>query len=264
MTYSPPQPPVSAHLARRASTVSNSGRMTVRTGRTTMKTRKYDIAFLDPAGLVQETSRVAPALPVFESGFAAFARGSLILTDAGYVAVEDLQPGMMVQTLDHGSQPLIWIGSTLLIPGAEGQIPEMGRLTRLTTDSLGLGRPMPDLLLGPYARIHNRSATCTALLGSAGGMTPGLDYEDGENVISVTPLTPVRLYHLAFARHQLIRVNGVDLESSHPGLSAIRALGHEMRALLLSLYPHHTSAEGFGPFVRPRYSIEDMDDRGAA
>jgi hypothetical protein len=228
------------------------------------RTRKYDIAYLDSDGSVQETSQIAPALPVFESGFAALARGTLIATKTGHVAVEDLTPGMQIQTLDNGPQRLMWIGSMMLIPHAQGQEPEMGRLTRLTTDSLGLGRPVPDLVLGPYARILQRHASCLSQSGSYSGLALGREFEDGENAISVTPVSPVPLYHLAFERHQIIRANGVDLESSHPGLPTIRALSFDMRNLLLSLYPHLTGTDDFGPLAYPRFSTEDQGNRGAA
>ena len=40
-----------------------------------------------------------------------FASGTNILTSAGEVAIEDLQVGQLVATLDHGLQPLRWVGS---------------------------------------------------------------------------------------------------------------------------------------------------------
>ncbi|MGO4913942.1 Hint domain-containing protein [Pseudogemmobacter sp. W21_MBD1_M6] len=264
MVYSPPQAPVSAQLTRRVPSTGWTTSAELAPRRAAPRTRKYDIAFLDGNGCVQQASQIAPALPVFESGFAALARGTLIATGSGPVAVEDLLPGMQIQTLDNGAQTLLWIGSMLLIPDAQGQAPEMGRLTRLTTDSLGLGRPMPDLVLGPYARVLHRHASCRAQSGTDSGLALGREFEDGEMVISVTPVTPVRLYHLAFARHQIIRANGVDVESSHPGHPAIRALAFEMRNLLMSLYPHLTCTDGFGPLAYPRFSIENQESRGAA
>lgn len=264
MVYAPPQPPVSAQLTRRIPSTSWSKSAELVPRRAPTKTRKYAITYLDRHGCLQDASQIAPALPVFESGFAALARGTLIATDTGPVAVEDLAPGMQIQTLDNGFQTLMWVGSMMLIPSAQGQAPEMGRLTRLTPDSLGLGRPMPDLVLGPYARVLQRHASCRAQSGTDNGLALGREFEDGETVISVTPVTPVPLYHLAFKRHQIIRANGVDVESSHPGHPAIRALTFDMRNLLMSLYPHLTGADDFGPLAYPRFSINDQGNRGAA
>ena len=78
--------------------------------------RRYRIRSLREDGSVHETENIGPATPVFEKAFSAFARGTLIKTTTGPVAVEDLEPGMMLITAEHGPSQLLWIGSMTLVP----------------------------------------------------------------------------------------------------------------------------------------------------
>jgi len=53
-------------------------------------TRRYEAAWLAPSGEIKTSTRMAPATPQFEEAFSALGRGSLILTEDGPIAVEDL------------------------------------------------------------------------------------------------------------------------------------------------------------------------------
>ena len=69
--------------------------------------RRYRIRSLREDGSVHETENIGPATPVFEKAFSAFARGTLIKTTTGPVAVEDLEPGMMLITAFWGVWHLV-------------------------------------------------------------------------------------------------------------------------------------------------------------
>ena len=112
-------------------------------------TRRYEVAAIGTDGALTQKAVVAPAIPTFEDAFAGFARGTLITTSDGPIAVEDLCPGMMVQTADNGAMPLLWVGSMMIFPGLPELSEESVRLIRATAESFGMGRPLPDLMLGP-------------------------------------------------------------------------------------------------------------------
>ena len=80
-----------------------------------MATRSYEIAALREDGSLYIGQDKAPALPLFESAFSAFARGTLILTTQGEVAIEDLQPGDMIATSSGEPAQLIWVLSLIHI-----------------------------------------------------------------------------------------------------------------------------------------------------
>ena len=228
-------------------------------------TRRYEVACLLPNGDLDRMSRVAPATPAFEDAFGAFSRGTLVATVDGPVAVEDLLPGTLVETASHGPQPLLWVGAMTVVPDAGTRHGgEVARLTRLAADAFGLGRPMPDLVLGPRARILHRDARCAGILGTAQAFAPARAFADGESVIEVTPASPVRVHHLAFDRQQTILANGIEVESFHPGPQAGALHTPEMAALFLALFPHLDGFDGFGPMEVPRLTAFELESLRAA
>lgn len=239
-------------------------------GRAQPLTRRYDIRARAGDGSIEEFSRVAPATPMFEDAFGALARGTLIATAGGPVAVEDLEPGTLVETAHNGSQPLLWVGAMTVYPegravgGGEG-----GSLTRLAADAFGLGRPAPDLVLGPRARVLFRSAACRQLVGAAEAFAPARAFIDGESAVRVSPVSPVRVFHLALHGQQVIRANGMEVESYHPGAAPATMMTREALGLFLALFPHLEGAPddgmgGFGPLAVPRLTAFELDSLRAA
>ncbi len=214
--------------------------------------RKYEVASLGPGDTVRYCEHIAPASLTFESAFAAFARGTLITTQQGLCAIEDLQPGMMLPCVDGPPQRVLWIGSMTLVPSAPVASPAQLRLTRIMADSFGLARPMPDLLLGHAARLSRNPVEFREYALKTTVLTPAKSFVDGVNVIDITPPSPVSLFHIGLERHAIIRAAGLDLESFHPGASLLRDLRHNARVLFLSLFPHISDEHGFGPLCQPR------------
>ena len=211
-------------------------------------TRRGEISWLDTSGEVQNKSVVIPALPVFLEAMTAFAQGTLIQTSDGYVAIEDLEPGMTVVSADGGDETIQWIGSMTMMPNASDlNLPECC-LYRVTEGGYGLDRAAPDLLLGPSARIlpglsPNMSGTCLKEIS---------ELVDGQSVVEIRPLSPVRAFHLGLASHRLIRANGVFAESYHPGANIRLHMSREMFQIFLGIFPHMASDGDFGPVVHKR------------
>ncbi|MBL3586769.1 Hint domain-containing protein [Rhodovulum sulfidophilum] len=225
--------------------------------------RRYEVWGMTPDGSPQSFIRAMPADPHADEAFCAFAHGTLIATPQGPVAVEDLVPGMEVDTAGAGAQPLLWVGSTVLAPPA-GQRGEIAMLTRLTADSLGLGRPMPDLVLGPRARLLMRHPRCHALTGADAAFAPATGFVDGTAVIALRVVRPTRVYHLALNGQQVLMANGVEVESYHPGDNAGLLIDNGNRPRFLSLFPHVSGFGGFGPMQVPRLTVFEMEKLNAA
>ncbi|MEL6690180.1 MAG: Hint domain-containing protein [Pseudomonadota bacterium] len=214
--------------------------------------RKYEVSYLDRSHQEVSVSRLAPATALFEAPFMGFARGTLMATPEGPVAIEDIHPGMSVSTVDRGPQTVLWRGSTTVVPGAAGQSEESGRLTRIPADAMGLHRPSHDLLLGYGARVFR---------ANRGHMVPATDLIDGETAIPVSPPSPVHVFHVLLERHACIKACGIEVESFHPGATLRSLVQRDIRALYLSLFPHMAGLDGFGPVRIPRL---DEDEAGAA
>jgi hypothetical protein len=226
--------------------------------RTQLAGRRYDVLYLDDAGQIQDANIMAPALPGFEASCGAFAHGTLILTSEGPVAVEDLLPGMAVETRDKGPQQLMWVGSMMLVPNATAPGVEPATLTRVTDGSMGPGRPGRDLVFGPHARILRRNAACMSLFGTEAAFAPASAFTDGVSIIEVHPVSPVRVFHLLLDGQHVISANGVEVESFHPGRRDAIGVSDQLMPAFLSLFPHIKRLSDFGPMRVPRLSGEDI------
>ncbi len=213
--------------------------------------RRYEVSSLLPSGAIAETRHIAPALPLFEDAFCAFSRGSLVETANGPVAVEDLLPGDDIQTSGGGSQPLVWIGHTSILPARPGSRGRSHRLTSFMADSLGLQKPASSLVAGPAARLlrpppHLQSADSGQLL------TPVAEFQDGMSIFETAPPTPVDMYHLCLPRHAAITIGGLEFETYHPGPDALKLASYAIKTLFLNMFAHANSIQDFGPLAYSR------------
>lgn len=220
--------------------------------------RKYHIAALLEDGEVKISDQIGPAMPIFEAAFSAFAHGTLIATDQGPVAVEDLVPGMNIQTMDETCQPLNWVGSMTLMPRSD-DLPDSGTMTRVMADGFGFGRPHADLMTGPGARLLLKRPGRFTGIGDERPLTPAHNMADGVNAIEIVPQRPVTVYHLCLPRHAIISANGMDVESYHPGAGFERNMGPNMLSLFLSFFPSVKQARDFGRLAHPRLPLGTFD-----
>lgn len=229
----------------------------------TAPARRFEALYLDDKGNIAEIINRAPSHPIFESAFAAFARGTIMATEDGPIAVEDLLPGTKIETRDAGFQPLMWVGTMTVAP----QVPFAhmpARLFRVPVDSFGPARPMPDLMLAPHARLLHRSSKLREMVQDDAALTPVTAFEDGYSVIRVAPASPVNVYHLAFRDHHVLRANGLEVESYHPGYDLTRKISGDALRLFLSFFPHINDVAEFGPMAAPRLSVEEYETLMAA
>ena len=218
-------------------------------GTSSVPMRSFEIAALRKDGSLFIGQDRAPALSLFESAFSAFARGTVIQTESGGIAVEDLQPGDMVKTSSGEPAKVIWIGSSSFVPADAGRrMP----LLRIMADSFGPARPSSFLTVGPGARILKTPHHLRGEAGETKLLTPVREFVDGVNVIEVVPPTPVRLFHICLSRHAAINAGGLEMETFHPGANAMRATSSSLRDRFLEMFPQINSLSDFGPLAHPR------------
>ncbi|AXI48741.1 hypothetical protein C1J03_04590 [Sulfitobacter sp. SK012] len=220
----------------------------------TQSKRSFEVTALRSDGSLFIGQSRGPAIPLFESAFSAFARGSLIQTTMGPVAVEDLQPGDMIETSTKEPAKLIWIGSSSFVPAETGR---RTPLIRFMADSFGESRPSAFLTVGPGARILQTPPALRAIADGQQLLTPARQFVDGVNVIEVAPPTPVRLFHICLSRHAVIKVGGLEMETFHPGANTTRDISHALRDRFLSLFPQIGHISDFGPLAHQRAPKED-------
>lgn len=217
--------------------------------------RKYEAAALLPDLSVHAVSRTAPADPVFEEAAAAFARGTLLQTAGGPVAVEDLLPGDYIQTA-QGAEPIHWIGSTNYVPRVEDSDSILTTLYRVTAGAFGPESPASDMIFGPSARILIRRDAFRAVIGHEAVFVPLADFADGERIIPIQPGGAVQMFHIGLRRHGVLRIGGIEMESYHPGPGLRRSLDAERMETFLSLFPNMHDVSDLGELCFPRTTRE--------
>ncbi|MDB6179704.1 Hint domain-containing protein [Paracoccus sp. Z330] len=165
--------------------------------------------------------------------FPCFAAGTMIATKGGAVAVETLQAGDLVQTVDDGLQPLRWVGRAEIdLDGA----PQM-RPVRIRANALGAGIPSCDLLVSPQHRILVKSRIAQRMFGSDEVLVAAKQLLALEGVEQASDLRRVTYVHFLFDRHQLVWSNGAQTESLFTGPEALRSVGVAARDEIFALFP---------------------------
>lgn len=225
------------------------------------QTRTYEVASLLADGSQNVSQFRAPAIPLIDRAFSAFAHGALLATPEGPVAIEDLLPGDYLKTTSGEPAQIVWIGSSTFVP--KPNMPRT-RLVRIMADTFGPGRPGSFVTVGPAARILQ---TPPHLRGYANGeplLTPATEFVDNVNVIPVTPPTPVRLFHLCLTRHAAVDLGGIHMETFHPGSNILRGATHAQRDFFLSMFPRIAHVTDFGPLAHRRAPTDDNGEIFAA
>lgn len=172
-----------------------------------------------------------------------FASGTRIETPDGPVAIEDLRPGDRVLTLDHGPQPLSWVGSRKLTPGELDGAPHL-RPIRIAAGALAPGLPDGDLVVSPQHRVMLSSRIARRMFGSADVLVAArkLLNHEGIDVMEHSP-GGVEYFHILLDDHQIVYSNGTPTESLFVGAQARKALPLEAQAEISELFPELWAAK---------------------
>ncbi|MBZ0127501.1 MAG: Hint domain-containing protein [Rhodobacteraceae bacterium] len=210
---------------------------------------RYHVAALLDNSEITDFDHRAPAELFLEDICANFARGTLIATEQGPVAVEDLMPGDRVKTRDGNGAAIRWIGSCMLDGNA--LVAEDYPL-RIKADALGELRPVQDLIVGPRFRILTSHPGCAALFDSAEALAPVADLFDGDTIVRLRPPEDFEFFNLMCDGHQIIEANGLDTETYHPGDYGVTVMSLEVQSHLRRLFPHlDGDLHRFGRTIRP-------------
>ena len=166
--------------------------------------------------------------------FVCYAKGARIAVANGECAVEHLKVGDLVRTLDHGLQPIRWIGRRNVVV-RPGQVP-----VRIKAGSLGPRQPNRDLLVSPQHRM---------LVSEPGGTTQA--FVAAKHLCRLKGIGPARglrsvvYFHILTGHHEVLIAQGAPSESFLPGPVALRALTLHQRLQINALGLMH------GPDMMP-------------
>jgi len=172
-----------------------------------------------------------------------FTRGTRIRTARGGRFIETLRPGDLVATLDHGLQPIRWIGSSRRV--AKGDLAPI----RIRAGTLGNRR---DLRVSPQHRMLLRGWQAELMFGDSEVLVPAKALLNDHSVLREEG-DEVEYFHILFDRHEIIWAEGALTESFHPGTQGWTALDRATRDEILTLFPQlgQTGPQGYGAAARP-------------
>ena len=157
-----------------------------------------------------------------------FAKGTLIETASGEKAVEHLRAGDLVRTLDHGDQPIRWIGSV--------RRPALGKLAPIKICKGALGNRR-DLMVSPQHRMLLTGWRAELFFGECEVLATAKSLVNDRDIVRVEGGF-VDYFHILFDTHEIIFAEGALSESFHPGAMGAQALSQDAHDEILTLFPH--------------------------
>lgn len=175
---------------------------------------------------------------------ACFTEGTSIRTPEGDRPVEELRVGDLVETLDHGAQPVRWVGART--------VPGQGKLApiRLMPGSIG-NRQM--IRVSPQHRVLVSGWRCELLFQTPEILCAAKHLCDGERIFP-EPCERVTYIHIMFDRHEIVQSDGALLESFYAGDHIVDA-DRACREELFEVFPEiamgdHAAQQAARPFLR--------------
>jgi hypothetical protein len=148
---------------------------------------------------------------------------SLVACAAGAKPAGQIRLGDLVQTLDHGFQPVRWIGSRKM--RAADMAPESGAVpVRISKGALGQDQPERDLLVSPQHRVLLRSKICQRVFGVAEVLVAAKKLIGFDGIDYAVEVGRISYVHIAFDQHEVIFAEAALVESLLGGPEALRVI----------------------------------------
>ncbi len=177
-----------------------------------------------------------------------FVEGTRIETAQSLRPVEEIAPGDLVLTLDHGLQPVVWHGVR--------QVASTGALAavRIPADTFG---DHGALSVSPQHRLHFSGWRAQLYAGEDEVLVKAIHLVRAGLLTQDRSGHTVTYHHLLFARHEIIRAEGMWSESYYPGPATLAGFDPEVQAELFALFPELDMAKvSYGPAARPEATAE--------
>jgi Hint domain len=212
------------------------------------------VEFLDAQGAVLGTLTFTN----IERVVVCFTPGTRIVTAKGARPVERLKIGDLVQTRDHGLQPIRWIGSRRLCAAELRADPSLQPI-HIAKGALGQGLPLQDMRVSRQHRMLRKDPQAELLFGEDEVLVRAqhLTHLPGIRAETASAVTYI---HILFDRHELVLADGAWSESFQPGARSIGGLDHAERDELFKIFPGLVQ-RGFGSFDAARSTLKGFEAR---
>lgn len=134
------------------------------------------------------------------NGIVCYAKGTLIQTERGYIAVEKLKVGDGVLTVAGSYEPIVWLGHRTVDCKRHPNQAE-AHPVRICKDAFGPNQPSRDLYLSPLHSVY-----------VDGILIPAIDLVNGVTVLQEVR-SKITYYHVELPTHNAIYAEGLTAES---------------------------------------------------
>ncbi|MEY8838812.1 Hint domain-containing protein [Cribrihabitans sp. XS_ASV171] len=171
-----------------------------------------------------------------------FVAGTMIRVPGGERPVEALRLGELVETRDHGPQPLRWIGRRRV--AAEGELAPI----HIRENTFGRHGA---LMVSPQHRVLVRDSLAELLFGEAEVLVAARDLVNDHSVTR-RPGGAVTYVHLMFDTHEVVWSAGLETESFLPGPQTTSLFEQPVLDEICRIFPELDPATGlgYGPAAR--------------
>ncbi|WP_170329503.1 Hint domain-containing protein [Ruegeria arenilitoris] len=170
-----------------------------------------------------------------------YAAGTLIQTPIGDRPIEDLRPGDLVNTADHGPQPILWAGSS--------RKAALGKLAPIVIKTGALGNAR-DLVVSPQHRMLVQDWRLQLYFDTDTSLVRAMDLVDDDQIYRRIGGF-VTYHHFLLEQHEIVFAEGIPSESLMPGSCAMESLETTAQAEIIeALVAVGRTIESYGPPAR--------------
>lgn len=187
--------------------------------------------------------------------FPCFTPGTMILTPSGNREVCGLMSGDLVSTLDHGAQPIRWIGQRTL-HFASSPHPRQPILFQKGCHIFDFDR---DTKVSPQHRMMLSGPLVQQMFGETQVLAPAKGLLALPGVRAMTGRKSETYISILLDRHEILQANGTASESFFPGKMGMRMLGQKSRRQVEWLFPslRLDPENGYGPTARTCLTLQE-------
>ena len=164
-----------------------------------------------------------------------FTRGTRMATPDGLRLIEQLRPGDLLLTRDHGVQPIRWIWARFRTLDEVAAEPAL-RAVRIRKGALGAGLPKRVLYVSRQHRLLVRSRVARRVFGCDEVLVAAKDLTGLPGIDLAEPTHGITYFHLLLEDHEILFAEGAPAESLYLGGEALGALEPAARAELCAIY----------------------------
>jgi hypothetical protein len=173
-----------------------------------------------------------------------FTPGTMIQTDRGEVAVEDIAVGHRVLTRDRGYQSIVWVGRRQISRAEMAANPHLVAV-RIEQGALGQDMPTRDMYVSPQQRLLAQGPRTKLLFGETEVLVPALHLV-GYPGITRADVAGTTYIHIMCAKHEVIWSDGIWTDSFQPDDLTLAGLDAAQRFEIEEIFPSlRHDASGF-------------------